>query len=134
MANLTSIHLAWSVREVAERALGVAADRAEASRRALAVALADVRRQAGVSLRATADALDCSAAMLHDIEHGRRWSEGIVMRYYDWCRMLTSHATWRDGPAPDAYDEGCPVGDPSCTSGDGECHDACTTVEGGDDA
>lgn len=30
-----------------------------------------------------------------------------------------------EGATAEEEDEGCPVGDPDCLSGDGECHDAC---------
>lgn len=126
MANKTSLQVVWSARDVAFRALGVAVDREEAARRRLAAELADVRRQAGVTLAVVGKELGYSASMVQSFERGGRWSEGLAFRYHDWALRITSHKSWRDGPAPATDDdEGCPVGDPSCVSRGDECHDAC---------
>lgn len=126
MANATRwLDEVWNARDVAFRALGGAVDREEAARRRLAAALADVRRQSRVTLAVLGQELGYSASMIQSFERGSRWSEGLAFRYHDWARRITSHQSWRDGPAPATDDEGCPVGDPSCTSRDDECHDAC---------
>lgn len=49
-------------------------------REELAAVLAKCRAARGLSLRAAGERIMCSAAMLLDIERGRRWSDGIVLR------------------------------------------------------
>lgn len=39
------------------------------------------RVDAGISLREMARRIECSAATLSDIEHGRRWSDRLTLAY-----------------------------------------------------
>lgn len=122
MTTSARLQAVWDARDVAFCRLGVASDREAAARRALASALAAVRKQAKVRLVVVADACGYSASFVQQFERGGRWSEGLAFRYWDWAMMLVKHPDWRD---EHHEAETCPVGDSNCLSREGECHDAC---------
>lgn len=67
----------------ARDALNAALQREEAARHAAGRELRDHRRIVGLGLREAARRVQCSPAMLRDIERGRRWSWPIVRMLAD---------------------------------------------------
>ena len=104
MANLTCL-LHWKGKlNACDAAIWRAEDKRDVARNEMREVLVRCRAAEGLSLRQAADALMCSASTLHDIENGRRWSEGIVNRAVDYyaARMRARTALADDGDYHDA--------------------------------
>lgn len=50
------------------------------AKRRIGAAMREERQRQGITLRALARQIKCSAAMLSDLERGNRWSNGLMAR------------------------------------------------------